>query len=182
MSLRVISGDWHGRPLEAPPGTDTRPLTDRIKQSLFDWLGQRMDDWRVADVCAGSGAFGIEAASRGAKEVHLIENGRHAIPTLRTNLKMLGDPPQVRLLTEPFQTALPRLKELDLVFCDPPFPWFTDRPESLEKMMTMAAAAISAEGQVLIRGEERQKLPASSVLRIIEQREYGRSWIARLGE
>ena len=72
MSVRIIGGDWKGQ-TRAPADKSTRPLLDRIKQSLFDTLGQRCDDWRVADACAGSGSWGFEAASRGAHESHMIE-------------------------------------------------------------------------------------------------------------
>lgn len=178
--LRIIAGAWKGRRLDAPPGLDTRPLTDRIKQSLFDWLGQGMDGWRVADICAGSGAFGIEAASRGAAEVHLVEVGRHAIPTIRTNLAKVGDPPQVRLHATTFQQVLPGLRGLDLVFCDPPFPWFREQPAVLVEMLRLAAAAIGPDGVVVVRGEQDQLLPPHA-LRERERRDYGRSWVAALG-
>lgn len=179
-SLRIISGDWKGRRLDAPPGLDTRPLTDRIKQSLFDWLGQRMDGWRVVDACAGSGAFGIECASRGAVEVHLCEPGRHAQPTIRANLKQLGDPPQVRLHTRGYEQVLPGLHDLDLVFCDPPFPWFREEPAMLAGLIAAAGAAIGPDGLVLIRGERGEELPAHA-LSERERRTYGRSWVAMLG-
>lgn len=175
--LRIIAGAWKGRRLEAPPGLDTRPLTDRIKQSLFDWLGQRLDGWRVADVCAGSGAFGLEAASRGAGEVHLIEPGRHAQPALRANLAKLGNPPQVRLHAREFQAVLPGLQGLDLVFCDPPFPWFRAQPDWLAEMLRLAAAAVAPRGLVVVRGEAGQELPACAQLLAQERRDYGRSWL-----
>lgn len=178
--LRVIAGAWKGRRLEAPPGLDTRPLTDRIKQSLFDWLGQTLEDWRVADVCAGSGAFGIEAASRGAREVHLIEPGRHALPTIRANLAKLGEPAQIRLHPREFQRVLPGLSGLDLVFCDPPFPWFREQPALLGEMLALATAAIAADGGIVVRGEDGQELPPCPGLRVCERRAYGRSWVALL--
>lgn len=177
--LRIIAGVWKGRRLEAPPGLDTRPLTDRIKQSLFDWLGQAMDGWRVADVCAGSGAFGIEAASRGAAEVHLIEPGRHALPTLRANLAKIGSPARLRVHPTPFQHVLPGLGGLDLVFCDPPFPWFRDHADWLATMLRQAGDAVAGDGLVVVRGEEGQQLPAHGLVER-DRRSYGRSWVAAL--
>jgi len=177
--LRIISGVWGGRRLQAPPGQDTRPLTDRIKQSLFDWLGQSMDGWRVADACAGSGAFGIECASRGAAEVHLCEPGRHAIPTIEANLRLLGDPPALRLHRRGCERVLAELSGLDLVFCDPPFPWFSEEPELLGRMLTLAGAAVASDGLVLIRGERGHELPAHGLFER-ERRAYGRSWVALL--
>jgi 16S rRNA (guanine966-N2)-methyltransferase len=178
--LRVIAGRWGGRRIEAPPGLATRPITDRIKQSLFDWLGQRMDGWRVADACAGSGAIGIECASRGAAEVHLCEPGRHALPTLRANLRLLGDPPELVVHGAGFETVLPRLAGLDLVFCDPPFPWFREAPERIARLLELAGAACAADGRVLLRGEEGCEPPAHA-LHLCERRDYGRSWVCWLG-
>ena len=83
MPVRIIAGDWKGRKIDTPPGYDTtRPLTDRIKQSLFDRLGQFFDDEIICDICAGSGSFGFEAASRHANEVHLIEADRAVHPII----------------------------------------------------------------------------------------------------
>ncbi len=178
-SLRIISGVWGGRKLLAPPGQETRPLTDRIKQSLFDWLGQSMDGWRVVDACAGSGVFGIECASRGASEVHLCEPARHAVPTIRENLAAVGNPASVRLHSHGFQTVLPGLSGIDLVFCDPPFPWFRDERGYLSKLVEQSGACLAEGGLVLIRGERGQELPEHGLVER-ERREYGRSWVALL--
>ncbi len=177
--LRIIAGTFKGRKLLAPPGLATRPLPDRIKQSLFDWLGQSCDGMRVADICAGSGSFGCEAASRGAAEVHLIESGRHAISNLQANLRSLGQPPSLRLHTKDFQQVLPALANLDLIFADPPFPWFTDQPETLTELLSLSAHAIAPLGRIVIRGERGYDLPSlPSDLRQIDRRFYGRSWVA----
>lgn len=177
--LRIISGAWGGRRIHAPPGLDTRPLTDRIKQSVFDWLGQTMDGWRVADCCAGSGAFGLECVSRGAAEAHLCEPGHAAVTTIRSNLALLGDPPQVRLHPRGFERVLPTLRDLDLVFCDPPFPWFTHQRELLAGMLRLAAESLGPQGMVLIRGERGEELPEHALVER-GRRAYGRSWVAML--
>ena len=179
-ALRIIAGAWGGRRLHAPEGFDTRPLTDRIKQSVFDWLGQSMDGWRVADACAGSGAFGIECASRGAAAVDLCEPMPRAVATIRANLAMLGNPPAVRLHARGFEQVLPTLADLDLVFCDPPFPWFQREREQLGDLLRLAAAAISPDGLVVIRGERGEELPEHPLVER-ERRSYGRSWVALLG-
>ena len=179
MTLRIIGGEWKGRRIEAPPGLDTRPLTDRIKQSLFDWLGQRLDGQTVADACAGSGSFAFEAASRGARSVHACEPG-HSFTTLAKNHRALGAPATVVLHRSPFQSVLPTLSGLDLVFADPPFPWYADDPALIVSLLGLAAAALQPEGIILIRGEQGASLPTVSGLRDMERRTYGRSWVARL--
>lgn len=179
MSLRIIAGDWKGRRLDAPPGLDTRPLMDRIKQALFDWLGQRVDGWTVCDACAGSGSFAFEAASRGAAAVHACEPGK-AFATLAANHRALGAPAAVVLHRAGFEQVLPGLRGLDLVFADPPFPWYADAPERVAELLSLARAALAPEGMVLIRGEQGASLPPVAGLREVERREYGRSWVARL--
>lgn len=179
--MRVIAGRFGGRTLTAPPGLATRPLTDRIKQSLFDWLGQDLTGERIADVCAGSGGFGIEACSRGAAEIHLIEPDAMAVRTIRANLHSLGDPPEIVVHAVRFQAALPRLRGLTTIFADPPFPWYGEQPALLTELLTLATAALADDGRLLIRGEQGQALPPlPSGLVLAERRAYGRSWIARL--
>lgn len=179
MSLRIIGGEWKGRRIAAPPGLETRPLMDRIKQSLFDWLGQDLAGQRVADACAGSGSFSFEAASRGAVEVHACEPGA-AFATLSANHRDLGAPAAVKLHRAQFQRVLPTLRDLDLVFCDPPFPWFAEDQAAITTLLELAAAAIAPNGAVLIRGEQGASLPTVAGLREDERRTYGRSWIALL--
>lgn len=178
--LRIIGGSLKGRKLLAPAGLDTRPLPDRIKQSLFDWLGQDLSGLRIADICAGSGGFGIEAFSRGAVEVHLIEAGPHALPTIVKNLKSIGSPPAITLHGTEFQNALPHLRKLDLIFADPPFPWFADQPQTLVELLTLSMSSLEQNGELVLRGERGQELPPLPTgLTLSERREYGRSWIGR---
>ena len=92
--LRIIAGAYRGRRLAAPPGLATRPLPDRVKQALFDWLGQRLDGLRVADCCAGSGAFTFEALSRGATRA--FGDGVEACQDFRRR-RIAGQPRVVQL-------------------------------------------------------------------------------------
>jgi 16S rRNA (guanine966-N2)-methyltransferase len=179
--LRIIAGKHKGRRLLAPPGLATRPLPDRVKQSLFDWLGQRLDGLRVVDCCAGSGAFAFEALSRGASRVDAIEPGRHAIPILRANANRLGSPSEVVIHALPFETVLPRLRDADLVFADPPFPWYRDGAAAIAELLRLAADVLVPGGQLVIRGERGTDLPPlPSGLVERERRTYGRSWLAML--
>lgn len=179
--LRIIGGTLKGRRLLAPPGLATRPLPDRVKQSLFDWLGQRLDGLRVVDCCAGSGAFAFEALSRGASRVDAIEPGAHALPVLRGNAKQLGDPSGLVVHAASFRDVLPRLRDVDLVFADPPFAWYRDGGGEIADLLRLAAGALAPGGRLVIRGErggDLPELPAELVER--ERRRYGRSWLAML--
>lgn len=180
-TLRVIGGTFRGRRLVAPPGLETRPLPDRVKQSLFDWLGQRMDGLVVVDCCAGSGSFACEAVSRGAREVHGIEPSAHAHPALRTNAAALGDPAALIVHRSSFQAVLPQLRGVDLIFADPPFPWYAEQPGLIAALLALAARALAPGGRLVIRGERGAELPAlPAELSERERRVYGRSWVALL--
>jgi 16S rRNA (guanine966-N2)-methyltransferase len=179
-TLRVIAGAHKGKRLLAPPGLATRPLPDRIKQSLFDWLGQDMSGMSVVDCCAGSGSFACEAISRGAERVWAIEPGHHALPSLRANAKAIGHPNNLEIIAQPFQAALPRMREIDLVFADPPFPWFSEEPETLASLLRLASKVLSRTGRLVIRGEKGSVLPIVNGVREVQRRLYGRSWVAML--
>ena len=88
--MRVIAGTARGRPLVAPRGTATRPIADRVKETLFAILGERVIDARVLDLYAGSGAVGIEALSRGAAHSDFVETDRRALVAIRENLERTG--------------------------------------------------------------------------------------------
>jgi len=179
--LRIIGGTFKGRRLLAPRGLETRPLPDRVKQALFDWLGQRMDGLLVVDCCAGSGAFTFEALSRGARRVEAIEPGPQAVPVLRANAAKLGNPPNVVLHARPFRAVLPRLHGVDLLFADPPFAWYADDPALVAELLRLGARCLAPAGRLVIRGErgvDLPEMPAGLVER--ERRAYGRSWLALL--
>ncbi len=88
--MRVIAGTARGRPLVAPRGAHTRPITDRVKETLFGILADRVVDARVLDLYAGSGSVGIEALSRGAASCDFVEHDRRAIAAIHENLERAG--------------------------------------------------------------------------------------------
>ena len=121
--MRIIAGQWRGRPLVAPKGDATRPTADRTREALFSMLVSRLgglEDLRVADLFAGSGALGLEALSRGAAHCIFVEQDRAALDALRSNIAKLGaQNAEVRpgsVLALP-PTATP----LDVVMMDPPY-------------------------------------------------------------
>ncbi|MBU6252493.1 MAG: 16S rRNA (guanine(966)-N(2))-methyltransferase RsmD [Alphaproteobacteria bacterium] len=121
--MRIISGQWRGRPLVAPKGDATRPTADRTREALFSMLVSRLgglEDLRVADLFAGSGALGLEALSRGAAHCIFVEQDRAALDALRANIAKLGatacDIRAGSVLSLP-----PTQTPLDLVMMDPPY-------------------------------------------------------------
>jgi len=120
--MRVIAGQWRGRPLVAPRGDATRPTADRMREALFSMLTSRVgsfEDLAVADLFAGSGALGFEALSRGAGSCLFVEQDRAALDALRANAEKLGVRADIRATSV---LALgPAPKPLDLILMDPPY-------------------------------------------------------------
>ena len=120
--MRIIAGQWRGRPLAAPKGDGTRPTADRTREALFSMLASRVgsfEDLAVADLFAGSGALGFEALSRGAASCLFVEQDRAALDALRANAEKLGVRADIRATSV---LALgPALKPLDVILMDPPY-------------------------------------------------------------
>jgi 16S rRNA (guanine966-N2)-methyltransferase len=121
---RIIAGAARGRRLETPRGAATRPTSDRVREALFGSLDARrvLDGAVVLDLFAGSGALGLEAASRGAAEVVLVDSAREAVAVARRNAVALGLA-GVRVVQAPVQRWLtgPDVPAADLVLLDPPY-------------------------------------------------------------
>lgn len=120
--MRIIAGQWRGRPLVAPKGDATRPTGDRTRETLFSMLLSRIGSFEglaVGDFFAGSGALGLEALSRGAGSCLFVEQDKAAIDAIRTNGDKLGIRPDIRASS--VMTLGPAAKPLDLIFMDPPY-------------------------------------------------------------
>jgi len=120
--MRVIAGSAKGTPLASVPGESTRPITDRVKESLFDILGGSIVGARVLDMFAGTGAVGIEALSRGAREAVFVERDRRALATIRRNLAAtrLTDRAQVVAGDAFAYVGHPPEEPFDLIYIAPP--------------------------------------------------------------
>lgn len=122
--MRVIAGIARSLPLKCIDGLDTRPTTDRIKETLFNILQPELLDCRFLDLFAGSGGIGIEALSRGAKEAVFVENNRKACECIRENLAFTRLSDKAQVLQMDAVSALHRLESeasFDLIFLDPPY-------------------------------------------------------------
>jgi 16S rRNA (guanine966-N2)-methyltransferase len=124
VSSRIVAGTFKGRRIATPPGRDTRPTSDRVREALFGALGD-LEGVRFLDLYAGSGAIGLEAASRGASAVLLVESDARAGRVIRDNIALLGAAPVARLAPSRVESVLPGgpLGEpYDIVVADPPYP------------------------------------------------------------
>lgn len=119
--VRIIAGAYRRRLIEVAPRPELRPTPDRVRETLFNWLGQDLHGLACLDLYAGSGALGFEAASRGAARVVLVERDRAALAQLGRNRSALGAP-QVEIVAADALRFLERTRErFDVVFLDPPF-------------------------------------------------------------
>ena len=120
-TLRIIAGTWRGRPLSFPAGTSVRPTPDRVRETLFNWLGARIEGARCLDLYAGTGMLGLEALSRGARDVSFVERNRKLARHLGEQLGMLAG--NGRVVCEEVEAFIRRRPELpfDFVFVDPPY-------------------------------------------------------------
>ena len=119
--LRIIGGTWRGRKLRFPASAAIRPTPDRVRETLFNWLGARTAGARALDLFAGSGALGLEALSRGASHVTFVEQDEAAVRELRTRLAewQAGDARVAR--ADALRYLAGEARTFDLVFLDPPF-------------------------------------------------------------
>ncbi len=121
-SLRIIGGRYRRRVLRFPDSEGLRPTPDRVRETLFNWLGQELDGQHCLDLFAGSGALGFEAASRGAARVVMIEQAPKVLAALHENAKMLQNPREVEIMRGDALQYLASTKlRFDLIFLDPPY-------------------------------------------------------------
>lgn len=151
--MRVIAGQFRSRPLAAPKGLDTRPTSDRLRETLFNVLAPRIGGAVFLDLYAGSGAVGIEAISRGAQEAIFVENAEPALRAIRANLASLGVRGGYSLEARSVTAALERLvstkRTADLIFLDPPYN-ATAEYESALNLLSSARRPLLAPGAIVI--------------------------------
>lgn len=119
--VRIIGGTMRSRVIEFPEVDGLRPTANRVRETLFNWLGQTLNGQRCLDMFSGSGALGFEAASRGAAEVIMLEVDRNAVTTLATNQKKLGATCCRVVAMDALKFLELGPQKFDIVFVDPPF-------------------------------------------------------------
>lgn len=172
MPLRVIGGALGGRRLEGPPRSGVRPTSDRVREALFEILGDIVEGARVLDLYAGTGALGIEALSRGAAWCDFVESDPKAQAVIRENLTRTALLDVSRLYPMPVARALSRLKgPYDLVVADPPYEY--DRAQS-ELTQLVQAGLLAEDGVLAVEHSQRKPWPETLGGRSqIASRRYG---------
>lgn len=119
--VRIIAGDWRGRQIAFPDSEGLRPTPDRVRETLFNWLGQTLDGKTCLDLFAGSGALGFEALSRGARRVVMVEQNPQALRALRENASRLGADRLDLVSSDALKFLAGEGRKFDVIFLDPPF-------------------------------------------------------------
>jgi 16S rRNA (guanine(966)-N(2))-methyltransferase RsmD len=124
--MRIVAGEYRGRVLKSPPSMQVRPTSDRLRETLFNVLAPRIQDAKFLDLCAGSGAIGIEAISRGAGQVTFVDKSRKLCGLIEANLDLVGAPEdQTEVVmseaADYVRKAAQRGESWDIVFFDPPY-------------------------------------------------------------
>ena len=150
--MRIIAGEHRGRKLLDPADQTTRPVTDRVKQSLFDVLRERLPGAGVYDVFAGTGSFGLESLSRGAGRATFFESHRPAVERLRRNIDTLGVGDRCRVVTgNLFRLDFTGIAPADLIFFDPPYRFVRERTAEIDGLLSRLAGRLNPDGVTVFR-------------------------------
>lgn len=180
--VRIIAGEARGRRIEAPAGRETRPTADRVRESIFNVLGQRLDGEHVLDLYAGSGAMGFEALSRGAAHATFVDLAQAATEACARNARALGWEERVEVIRGDALRVLRRLeaagRSFDLVFVDPPYP--VGPAAALEHLGT--SRLLRPGGWVVVEHETRWRCEDRyGILCSEDQRRFGATTVTWFG-
>ena len=180
--MRVIAGKAKGRKLRSVPGDIARPITDRVKESLFNILDDEVVDALFLDLFAGTGSVGIEALSRGARRAVFVERNRRAIETIAENLKITGLAAQAELIRDDVFRFLSQEppEKFDLVYIAPP----QYKGLWAETLLALDGKGLLTEGGLAIAQiypKEYRDLELKS-LGLVDQRKYGSTMLCFYGD
>jgi 16S rRNA (guanine966-N2)-methyltransferase len=175
--MRVIAGSARGVPLSAPRGEKTRPITDRVKETLFGILGDRVPDSRVLDLYAGSGAIGIEALSRGAASVDFVERDRPALAALRQNLERTRLVTNARVHEADVERylAVPAGGPWDIITLDPPY-----EVRAMVAPLRALLPHLAPGASVVLKHHWRTEPAELDGLTVVRQRRFGETMLTFL--
>ena len=148
-SVRIIGGEWRRRVLRFPESEGLRPTPDRVRETLFNWLGQDLSGLSCLDLFAGSGALGFEAASRGAAKVVMVERAPKVLATLQENAGLLGAAERVEIVrADALKFATSTASRFDVLFLDPPY-----RQGWIAKLMPLLPRILADDAVIYVEAE-----------------------------
>ncbi len=181
--MRIVAGLAKGRRLQAPPGDDVRPTADRAREALFSSLQPLLVDAHVLDLYAGSGALGLEAASRGAARVVLVERDRSTLAVLRANVAAVGLPGvevvagEVAAVLAGAAGSTLAARPFDVVLADPPY---ATPAAEVDAMLTSVVAHLAPQAEVIVERARRETAPRwPAGFEVREPRRYGAATLHR---
>ena len=182
MTLRIIGGHLKRRKLETLAGIDTRPTTDRLRESIFNIMAPFVRDANVLDLYAGSGAMGIEALSRGANYCTFIEKSKRAIKIIKKNIETCGLKNLTKVVVWDISKNLncmePIQQKFNLVFMDPPYNQGLICPALFHLEQSHK---LESHTSIVIEHSSSEKIPDDiSGFKIIDQRNYGKTVVSIL--
>lgn len=180
--MRIIGGKHRGTKLYTLEGTNTRPTLDRVREAVFNIIQLKVPKATVLDLFAGSGAFGLEAISRGASEVILCDKSKEAIHIIEQNVEKLKSDRPIQIIHKDYEVALESLNQqhekLDMVFLDPPYA--TDFAV-IASQKILQLELLKENGIIIIETDRKkevvQKIEQLNVFDMYDQRKYGRAEI-----
>ena len=146
--VRIIAGAWRRRLLRFPDAADLRPTPDRVRETLFNWLGQSLEGLACLDLFAGSGALGFEAASRGARTVTMVERDPQVFRALQENCKLLGAGQVELVCADAFAFLQGDRRRFDVVFLDPPY-----RLSLLARLLDALPGHLADAARIYVEGD-----------------------------
>ena len=164
--MRIIAGKFRGRKLKSPPSLQTRPTSDRLRETLFNILARRITGARVLDLCAGTGAVGIEALSRGAARVTFVDQSRKMCALIDENLNTFNiEEHEIEIVTSEASDFLRKLMKkakepFDIIFFDPPYA--IDHLPTLDIFGARSSSLLTAKGLVIVEHHHKNNLPEAT--------------------
>lgn len=172
QEVRIIGGEWRRTPLAVPVSAGLRPTPSRVRETLFNWLGQDMHGWTVLDAYAGSGALGLEAASRGAAKVTLVERDPQLAKAIRATVAKLKAEDRVHCQQGDAIAWMQQMQRqgqiVDLIFLDPPFD-----DDVFEPALRAAVACLPEGGYVYLESPRAYELAPETQLDLVKQGQAG---------
>lgn len=178
--MRILTGDLKGRQIKVPKGNITRPTSSRIKKSIFDTIGYYDQAVIALDIFSGSGGLGIEALSRGAKQVTFIEQNKKVAKILKENISICELEEKANVIELDYKKALNILKKnkskFDLIFADPPYSFYKD--VNFQHLAKICQEFLNEDGMLIIEHNDTREIHIENFC--IKTKKYGETMISYL--
>ena len=184
-AMRVIAGAYKGRNLKSPPSLNVRPTSDRLRETLFNVIAPRIEDARFLDLCAGSGAIGIEALSRGASHVTFVDRSRRSCTLIESNVALcrVSEEQQEIYCSDAYEfLRQTRAEPWDIIYFDPPYK--EDYLKTLNFVGSNTSKLLASDGILIAEHHHKNALPENvgslSRVRVLKQGDSSLSFYQRI--